>query len=93
MKEDIEHYVRTCERCQNTKLVHKFFFGLYRPLPIPSGPFENVSMDFMTCFPKWDEMDAIFVVVNMFLKFVKFALTKTNTMVAGMAKLFFDMWV
>jgi hypothetical protein len=50
-------------------------------------------MDFMTCFPKWDRMDAIFVVVDMFLKLVKFALTKTNTMVATMAKLFFDMWV
>jgi hypothetical protein len=93
MKEDVKHYVHTCEKCQNTKSVHKKKFGLYRPLPIPLGPFESVSMDFMTCFPKRKGMDAIFVVVDMFLKLVKFAPTQTNTTVVGMAKLFFDMWV
>jgi hypothetical protein len=50
-------------------------------------------MDFMTCLLEWEGMDAIFVVVNRFLKLIKFALTQTNAMVAGMTKLFFDMWV
>jgi hypothetical protein len=43
MKEDVKHYVRTCVKCQNTKLVHKKKFRLYKPLPIPSGPFELAS--------------------------------------------------
>jgi hypothetical protein len=51
MKEDIEHYVRTCVKCQSTKSVHKKKFELYKPFLIPSGPFENISMDFMTCVP------------------------------------------
>jgi hypothetical protein len=34
-KEDVEHYVRICVKCQNIKLVHKKKFGLYRP----SDPF------------------------------------------------------
>jgi hypothetical protein len=39
-------------------------------------------------------MDAIFVVVDKFSKLVKFALNQINvTVVAGMAKLFFDMSV
>jgi hypothetical protein len=50
-------------------------------------------MDFMTCLPKWERMDAIFVVVDRFSKLVKFALIKINTTVIRMAKLFFDMWV
>jgi len=63
------------------------------PLPIPLDPFNNVSMDFMTCLPEWKRTDAIFVVVDRFSKLVKFAPTQTNAMVVGMAKLFFDMWV
>ncbi len=63
------------------------------PLPIPLGPFNNVSMDFMTCLLEWEGTDAIFVVVDKFSKLVKFAPTQTNAMVVGMAKLFFDMWV
>jgi hypothetical protein len=35
MKEDIEHYVRTCIKCQSTKSIHKKKFGLYKPFPIP----------------------------------------------------------
>jgi hypothetical protein len=93
MKEDVEHYVRMCVKCQSTKLVHKKKFGLYRPLLIPLGPFESISMDFMTCFPKWEGMNAIFVVVDMFLKLVKFASTQTNATTTGTTKLFFDMWV
>jgi hypothetical protein len=46
-----------------------------------------------TCLPKWEGMNAIFVVVDKFFKLVKFALTQTNAIVAGMVKLFFDMWV
>ncbi len=48
MKQDVEHFVRTCVKCQNTKSIYKKKYGLYKPLPIPSEPWENVSMDFMT---------------------------------------------
>jgi hypothetical protein len=80
-------------KCQSTKSVHKNKFGLHKPLPIPSGPFESVSMDFMTCLLKWEKTDSIFVVVNKFSKLMKFASTQTNTTTMGIAKLFFDMWV
>lgn len=54
MKEDVEHSICMCVKCQSTKSIHKKKLGLYRPLPIPLGPFENVSMDFMTCFLEWE---------------------------------------
>jgi hypothetical protein len=47
----------------------------------------------MTCLPKWEGMDAIFVVVDRFFQLTKFRSTHTNTSVAGMQKLFFGMWV
>jgi hypothetical protein len=93
MKEDIEHYICTCVKCQSTKLVHKKKFELYKPFLIPSSPFESISMDFMTCVPEWERTNVIFVVVHMFLKLVKFVSTQTNTTAARRTKLFFDVWV
>ncbi len=74
MKEDIEHYVHTCVKCQSTKLVHKNKFGLYTPFAVPLVSFQSVSMEFMTCLPKWERTDAIFVVVDKFSKLAKFVL-------------------
>jgi hypothetical protein len=93
VKEDVKNYIRTCVKCQSTKSVLQKIFELCKPVPIPLGPFENVSMDFMTCLLKWEGMDDIFVVVDMFSKLTKFTLTHTNATMAGTTKLFFDMWV
>jgi hypothetical protein len=47
----------------------------------------------MICLLEWKGTDDIFLVVDKFLKLVKFALTQTNTTMVGTSKLFFDMWV
>lgn len=73
MKEDIEQYIRTCE-VPKYQVLHKKF-GLYMPLPIPLGPFNNVSMDFMTCLLEWEGIDAIFMVVNKLSILVRFLST------------------
>jgi len=70
------HYVHMCMKCQNTKVMHKKKFGLYRPLPILTSLFENVLMDFMTCVPLWQDKDVIFVVVEIFYQLIKFVSTK-----------------
>ncbi len=56
MKQDVEHFVCTCIKCQNTKPIYKKKYGLYKPVPIPSEPWESVSMDFMTSTAQveWD---------------------------------------
>jgi hypothetical protein len=43
---------------------HKKKYGLYKPLPIPNCPFENISMDFMMCLPLWEEKDIILAMVD-----------------------------
>ncbi len=73
----MEHYVHMCVKCQNTKLVHKKKFGLYRPLPILTSLFKSV-LEFMTCVPFWEDKDVIFVVIEKFSQLIKFVLTKTN---------------
>lgn len=93
MKQDVEHFVHTCVKCQSTKYIYKNKYGLYRPLLISNEPWESVSMDFMTQLPKWNRMDVTFVVVDQFSKMAKMAPTKMVTTTVDSAKLFFDMWV
>lgn len=54
MKQDVEHFVRPCVKCQSTKSIHKKKYELYRPLPISNEPWESVPMNFMTQLPERD---------------------------------------
>ncbi len=71
MKQDVEHFMHICVKCQNTKSIYKNKYGLYKHLLIPNKPWENISMDFMTQLSKWNGMDAILVVVDQLSKLVK----------------------
>jgi hypothetical protein len=64
LKEDAEKYVKTCLTCQQNRVVNKKQAGLLRPLPIPKGPWESVSMDFMVSLPPSRGFDVIMVVVD-----------------------------
>lgn len=72
MEEDVDAYVRTCLVCQVDKLERKKEAGLLQPLPIPDRPFQSVSMDFISGFPKVDGLASIFVVVDRFSKYAVF---------------------
>lgn len=72
--------------------MHKKKYGLYKPLPIPDGPFESISMEFMMCVPLWEKKDVILVVVDRFSKVAKFGPTKTAATITK-TTLFFNMWI
>ncbi|GBG76590.1 hypothetical protein CBR_g22469 [Chara braunii] len=46
MQSDVLRYVDTCELCQRNKVQRKPPLGLLKPLPIPDGPTQSVSIDF-----------------------------------------------
>ncbi|KAL0313604.1 UNVERIFIED_CONTAM: Transposon Ty3-G Gag-Pol polyprotein [Sesamum radiatum] len=69
MEEDVEAYVRTCLVCQLNKVERKKEVRLLQPLPIPEGPWQSVSMDFITGVPKVKGMASILVVVDRFSKY------------------------
>ncbi|GBG79179.1 hypothetical protein CBR_g28895 [Chara braunii] len=46
MRSDMLRYVDTCELCQRNKVQRRPPLGLLKPLPIPNGPAESVSIDF-----------------------------------------------
>ena len=79
MKEQIQTYVKHCQRCQQSKVSNQKTSGLLIPLPTPSGPWQDVTMDF-TEMPESLGYNYILVVVDWFSKEVVFVpCTKEET--------------
>ncbi|KAL0368286.1 UNVERIFIED_CONTAM: Transposon Tf2-12 polyprotein [Sesamum calycinum] len=89
MEEDVEAYVRTCLVCQLDKVERKKEAGLLQPLPIPEVPWQSVSMDFITGFPKVNGMASILVVVDRFSKYGIFIAAPHACPAETAAELFF----
>ncbi|GJU02833.1 transposon Tf2-12 polyprotein [Tanacetum coccineum] len=62
---------------------------LLKPLPMPKGPWESVSMDFITCFPNSEGGGSIIVVVDRFSKYGTFIAAPSDVTADDTAKLFF----
>lgn len=68
MNETIYRYVRGCTMCAKRKPNNKKL-GLYTPLPVPSDPWESVTMDFIEALPKSRKgHDYLYVFVDRFSK-------------------------
>ena len=69
MKHDVTLFVSQCMVCQRVKRHHGKKHGLLMPLPIPQGPWEEISMDFITGFPLTSSHhDMIWTIVDRFSK-------------------------
>ncbi len=64
LKDNAEEYMKICLTCQQNRTLNKKQARLLRPLSIPKGPWENLSMDFMVSSPPSRGFDAIMVVVD-----------------------------
>ncbi|KAK4394407.1 hypothetical protein Sango_1911500 [Sesamum angolense] len=89
MEEDVEAYVRTCLVCQLDKVERKKEAGLLQSLPIPKVPWQSVSMDFITGFPKVNGMASVLVVVDHFSKYGIFIAAPHACPAETAAELFF----
>jgi transposase InsO family protein len=72
MNEDVVEYVKTCDICQRIKVKRHKPYGQMHALPQPAGPWQEITMDFMSGIPpsKRDGCvyDAILVIVDRYSK-------------------------
>ena len=88
MKTDVENFVKQCAICQQAKHELCKYPGLLQPLPIPKGPWQSFSMDFIEGLPKSEGYSSILVVVDRFTKVSHFIPLKHPFTAAGVAKAF-----
>jgi hypothetical protein len=90
MSRQIKNYVLSCDVCQKIKPKRHAPLGLLKPIPIPTRPFEVVTMDFITELPKTETgHDNILVIVDKLTKYAIFVATYTEVNEVDTAKLFF----
>ena len=89
MKRDVERACARCITCRQVKsrvLPH----GLYTPLPVPSAPWVDISMDFVLGLPRSrNGKDSIFGVVDRFSKMAHFISCHKTDDATHIADLFF----
>ena len=79
MKADVLAFSNSCDICQKTKFSNFNKFGFLIPNPIPSRPYQSVSMDFIVHLPWSSQFNAIFVVVDRLTKHASFIPTTTTS--------------
>ena len=88
MKTDIIEYCCTCDVCQKVKTPNFAKYGFLIPNPIPSRPYQSISMDFIVKLPWSNGFNAIFVVVDRLSKQGSFIPCTTGLTAAEFGELF-----
>jgi hypothetical protein len=69
MKIESVKYVARCDTCHRVKVEHLKSAGMLQPLPIPSGKWEDISIDFITGLPNTSRsFDSIWFIVDRLTK-------------------------
>jgi hypothetical protein len=85
----VERYVSRCTTCNKAKS-RLNSHGLYIPLPAPSMPWEDISMDFVLGLPRTKRgRDSIFVIVDHFSKMAHFIPCHKSDNASHVVELFF----
>jgi hypothetical protein len=91
MKSVVREFVRHCHTCQQAKPERVLSLGLLQPLPIPSGPWEMATMDFIDGLPQSHQFNCILVVVDKLSKYAHFIPITHPYTASKVADLFVDL--
>jgi transposase InsO family protein len=92
MSKDVRRYVSTCAVCQRTKARTHLPYGELAALPIPTKPWKEISLDFITKLPPSVDVtgkvcDSILVIVDRFTKYALYIPTTERLTSDGLATL------
>lgn len=88
LPKDIKEYTSSCLVCTRNKNRPQKQKGLLNPLPIPEGPWQSLSMDYITQLPPSEDYDAILVIVDRFSKEATFCPCTSSVTASETAKMF-----
>jgi hypothetical protein len=89
MSRHLKKYTSSCDICQKAKPRRHAPVGLLRPIPIPTQPFEVLSMDFIPELPASNGFNNILVITDKLTKYAIFIPCTTSIDEVETARLFF----
>jgi len=90
MRTDVDSYIKQCTICQQAKDSNTHPARLLQPLPIPSGVWKDISMDFIEGLPKSEGYSVIMVIVDRLTEYAHCIPVKHPYTATSIAKLFLD---
>jgi transposase InsO family protein len=90
MKKRIKLKVKECSICQQAKPDRFRYPGLLQPLPVPSGAWQTVTMDFIEGLPKSRRFNCIMVVVDKLSRYAHFLPLAHPFSAADVAQLYME---
>jgi transposase InsO family protein len=91
---DVQTYVSHCQICLGNRQPRHKPYGALSSLPLPTQPFEEISMDFITKLPPCQHkdriVDAVLVIVDRFTKVALFVPTSATLTAAELAQLMYE---
>ena len=92
LRDDVKSHVTRCPECQYNTVPRRRPYGQLSSLPVPEGPWQSVSLDFLTgvppCGRQGNAYDAILVLVDRYTKAAKYIPTTKKLKADELADLF-----
>lgn len=85
---DVQKFVKSCIPCSRAKVPRHKPYGLLKPLPIPSRPWDSISMDFIDQLPLSNSFTSILVIIDRLSKQGIFIPTVNECTSQDLARLF-----
>ena len=91
LRKSVRRYIGRCGHCQRSKPRATKLYGGMHPIPAPSRPWEQITMDLITALPTTTQgHDAMIVFVDRMTKMIRCAPTTKKLSAQGTAQLFKD---
>lgn len=90
MKPMVKNLLQQCEVCQLAKPERVPYPGLLQPLPVPTTPWEMMTMDFIEGLPVSQRFSCILVVIDKLSKYGHFIPLKHPYTASKVAEVFLD---